>query len=73
MTFKADNAITKTTWRKGVKHQQGIRNNQAKLDEVTVRMIRASSLSCKVLGKRLGLHEETVYKARVRITWKHVA
>lgn len=73
MTFKSDNAITKTTWRRGVAHQRGVSNTQAKLDEVTVKMLRASEVSTQLLAKRLGVSEDTVRRARDRKSWKHVA
>ena len=43
-----------------------------KLTPDTVRLIRTSPLSCRKLAKVLGVHYETVGRARTGISWKHV-
>jgi DNA-binding transcriptional regulator YiaG len=65
--------IPHTAWRRGVKHQIGVKNNNAKLDEMAVRTIRdRSDLSTKELGVLFGVAVSTVERVRNRQLWAHV-
>lgn len=55
---------------------RGVRNQQAKLKDETVRAIRAlysRGLSHRELARRFGVSKPVVTKVLLRQTWKHVA
>lgn len=62
----------KTSFRLGVRHQIGVKNNAAKLDEVKVLFIRNSRISNTELAAILGVHDATVCRVRSRKAWSHV-
>lgn len=52
---------------------QGSAHHDAVLTEAAVRNIRASTLSASALAAAFGVTYQTVWAARNRITWRHVA
>lgn len=52
---------------------RGAKHRDAVLDEVTVRAIRASVTPAAEWAVVLGVAYQTVWSARKRLTWKHVA
>jgi hypothetical protein len=60
---------------KGRDHKRGlagIENHQAKITEATVRKIRASSMTAKILAKRHGVSVSLIYAVKQRRIWKHI-
>lgn len=68
----ANMSITRTTWRRGVKHQLGIGNNAAKLTDSDVRNIRAITSDTALLSHAYGISMRAVQRIRARQTWQHV-
>ena len=60
---------------KGRDHKRGLagtENHQAKITEATVRKIRASSMTAKILAKRHGVSVSLIYAVKQRRIWKHI-
>jgi hypothetical protein len=50
----------------------GVENNGAKITEATVREIRASPTTAKILAERYGVTMSLIHRVRQRRTWKHI-
>jgi hypothetical protein len=65
------NVITKTTWRRGIKHQLGAENNATKFADSDIRVIRNSPLTNKWFADAYGVNITTIQRIRRRATWSH--
>jgi len=75
MKFTPETATTRTTWRSGVVHQRGEKNNAAKLDWHDVFAIRYlwHNKPTAWLCERYRVSPNTIRRVRKLETWKHVA
>lgn len=55
-----------------MEHSHGEGRPDAKLTELIVREIRASSEPSRVLAERYGVHQRIIQKVRKRDLWKHI-
>lgn len=64
---------TSTTWKPGVIHQRGVRNNAAKLMDHEIVAIRKSKLPAMMLAGLYDVDQGTIRRIVTRKTWKHIA
>lgn len=54
------------------KRQRGVKNPNAKLTEQRVREIRTSNIGTYILARQYNVRSMTIWRVRMRKTWRHV-